>query len=185
MHNIACPARARPGALQPPPPHAAAGCVVRAAAPADAERIASLVNGFAAEGLMLPRTREQIVLTLDDYVVAASAHGRVVACAALDEYSPSLAEVASVAVDRAAHGRGLGRAVVLAAEDVARRRGITELFAMTLSDRFFASLGYEPTRVERYPEKLARYARLARAGLQIVPKSCFRKLSTRADARAA
>ena len=151
--------------------------IVRPAVAADVEQITALVDVFAARQLMLPRTSEQIALDVEDYVVAVNGNGRLIACAALDEYSPSLAEVSSVAVSPSEHGRGLGSAVVLGVERVARQRGVGELFALTLADDFFASLGYEKTAIGRYPEKLARYDRLRRCGVAVVEKSCFRKIT--------
>jgi amino-acid N-acetyltransferase len=151
------------------------GPVVRTATRADVDQIWELVSAYAAEGLMLPRTHEQVAMNIDNYVVATNG-GRVVACAALDEYSPSLAEVSSVAVARSEHGNGLGTDVVLGVERLARAREISELFALSLSDRFFQSMDYEPVSISRYPEKLARYDRLAANGVEIVPKRCFKKV---------
>lgn len=142
--------------------------VIRNARAADVGEIASLVNGFAAEASMLPRTPESIALAIDDYVVAVSDRGRVVACGALREYSPSLAEVAAVAVARAAHGMGLGRAVVQAVEQLARMRGIDELFALTLAPKFFEALGYRVAERSLYPEKIRRDC-----------VSCFRRAGCR------
>ncbi len=148
---------------------------VRRAVRADAGQILELVNPYAAQGLMLPRTLDQIASRIDNYVVAADAGGRVIACAALEEYSPSLAEVSSVAVAPAHHGNGLGTQVVLGVERLARSRDIEELFALSLTDQFFLSLSYKPTTISRYPEKLARYDALSRSGVDIVPKRCFQK----------
>ncbi|HVF38329.1 MAG TPA: GNAT family N-acetyltransferase [Gemmatimonadaceae bacterium] len=149
--------------------------VVRAATRADIDQIWELVSVYAAEGLMLPRTREQIAMRIDNYVVAADA-GRIVACAALEEYSPSLAEVSSVAVAKGEHGSGLGTQVVLGVERLARARDINELFALSLTDKFFLSLDYAPTSISRYPEKLATYDKLRANGIDIVPKRCFQKM---------
>ncbi len=149
--------------------------VVRSAHRADLDQIWELVSCYAAEGLMLPRTQEQVAINIDNYVVA-TANGRVLACASLDEYSPSLAEVSSVAVARCAQGAGLGTDVVLGVERLARTRDINEIFALSLSDRFFLSMGYEATAIARYPEKLARYDRLSAEGITIVPKRCFQKM---------
>ncbi len=149
--------------------------MVRRAVRLDAGAIVELVAQYAAQGLMLPRTLEQIAARIDNYVVATDAGGRVVACAALEEYSPSLAEVSSVAVAPSHHGRGLGSQVVLGVERLARARDIEELFALSLTDNFFLSLSYEPTTISRYPEKLARYDTLSRSGVEIVPKRCFQK----------
>ena len=148
---------------------------VRRAVRADASQIFKLVSPYAGQGLMLPRTLEQIASRIDNYVVAADSVGRIVACAALEEYSPSLAEVSSVAVAPDQHGKGLGSQVVLGVERLAWARDIEELFAMSLTDEFFLALSYKPTTIARYPEKLARYDTLSRSGVEIVPKRCFQK----------
>lgn len=148
--------------------------VIRPATRADADQIWELVSCYTAQGLMLPRTHDQIAMNIDNYVVATSA-GRVVACAALEEYSPSLAEISSVAVAGTEHGRGLGTDVVMGVERLARSRDIAEVFALSLSDRFFLSMGYEATSISRYPEKLARYDQLMSQGVEIIPKRCFQK----------
>ncbi len=148
--------------------------VVRAARRADVDQIHALVSEYVADGSMLPRTAEQIALNVDNYVVVEKG-GRVVACAALEEYSPSLAEVSSVAVSRDEHGNGLGTLVVLGVERLARSRDIEEIFALSLIDHFFLALDYAPTAISRYPEKLSRYEVLTSAGVEIVPKRCFQK----------
>jgi len=95
---------------------------------------------------------------------------------AIDERSPSLAEVSSVAVAKSEHGNGLGTEVVLGVERLARARDINEIFALSLTDKFFIGLDYVATSISRYPEKLARYDVLARSGVEIVPKRCFQKV---------
>src|SRR6202171_6583196 len=158
----------------------ASTAMVRRALRADAPQILALVAQYAAQGLMLSRTLDEIAARIDNYVVATDGTGRVIACAALEEYSPSLAEVSSVAVAPAHHGEGLGSQVVLGIERLARTRDIEELFALSLTDNFFLSLSYKPTTVSRYPEKLARYETLTRSGVEIVPKRCFQKVLGRA-----
>ena len=122
----------------------------------DVEAIATLVNGFAAEDIMLPRTPEQVLSGVDSYVVVRDVRGRVLACAALREYSPSLAELVSVAVAREAHGRGLGSVVVAAVERLAVKRGFDSVFAHTLSPAFFETNGYVAVDRALFPEKQAR-----------------------------
>lgn len=129
---------------------------IRAAQVADIPGIVALINGFAAEAVMLPRSAESVALALDDFVVAVDHHQRVLACGGLKEYSPSVGEVASVAVARDAHGRGLGSAIVGKVEELARLRGIPELFALTLTPAFFESAGYSIVERSRYPEKIRR-----------------------------
>lgn len=129
---------------------------VRRARPGDAEAISRLNNTFANEGQMLKRTPEMIALAIDDYVVVQNSAGALLACGALKEYSPSVAEVAAIAVSKEAHGRGLGRAIVSAVEALARKRGIFDVFALTLQPEFFAAIGYERVDRARYPEKIRR-----------------------------
>ena len=105
---------------------------------------------------MLRRTPETISLAIDDYVVVQRADGGLLACGALKEYSPSVAEVAAIAVSKDAHGKGLGRAIVKAVEDLARKRGIFDVFALTLQPDFFAAIGYQRVDRARYPEKIRR-----------------------------
>jgi len=130
--------------------------VIRPARDCDVDGIVALVNGYAAEAIMLYRSPDSVRMTLHDFVVAVDESAAVMACGALKEYSPSLAEVASVAVAREAHGLGLGTAIVAAVERLARKRGIDELFALTLTPRFFESAGYLIADRALYPEKIRR-----------------------------
>src|SRR5205807_1502011 len=93
--------------------------VVRRARASDAPNIARLIGLFADQALMLRRTPELVELAIDDYVVGVDARDNIVACGALKEYSPSVAEVAAIAVSPDAHGRGMGRAIVAAVEALA------------------------------------------------------------------
>jgi len=129
---------------------------LRMAQLADVAAIVALVNGHAANGVMLPITADRVVLALQDFIVAADARDRVCACGALKEYSPSLAEVASLAVAREAQGTGLGKRLVAELEGLARVRGIDELFALTMTAGFFERVGYSITERARYPEKVRR-----------------------------
>lgn len=162
-------------------PHLSATHVVRPAHAGDVGAIHAIVRRYAAQGALLPRTPRDIQAAIGDYVVVLDAHRRVMACAALSMYSASLAEVSSVAVARSAQGKGLGTMAVRGVEGLARERGIIELFAMTTAEAFFESLGYERSSVEQYPEKLARYELLRAAGVDVVARSCYRKLITWGD----
>jgi N-acetylglutamate synthase-like GNAT family acetyltransferase len=130
--------------------------VIRRARPTDASHIARLIGLFADQALMLRRTPEMVELAIDDYVVAQGPMGQLLACGSLKEYSPSVAEVAAIAVSRDAHGHGLGRAIVARVEELARMRGIYDVFALTLQPAFFAAIGYERVDRARYPEKIRR-----------------------------
>lgn len=135
------------------------GVGYRSARLADLADIAVLINGFAADRLMLPKTPEAIALAVDDFVVAIDGHGRLLGCGAVREYSPSLAEVASVAVARGVHARGIGSGIVVRVERLARARGTAELFALTTTPDFFGRLGYRVVDRSLFPEKIRRDCR--------------------------
>jgi len=133
-----------------------ADIVIRRARTEDAEAVSRLIAVFADEALMLRRTPEMVELAIDDYVVGVTRRGDIVACGALKEYSPSVAEVAAIAVSRGVHGCGVGRAIVDAVEMLAMKRGIFDVFALTLQPAFFSAIGYQRVDRARYPEKIRR-----------------------------
>lgn len=129
---------------------------IRRARHGDAAGISELNNRFADQALMLRRSPEVIAMAIDDYVVAVDGRGRILACGALKEYSPSVAEVAAIAVAPETHGQGLGRRIVAAVEQLALKRGISDVFALTLQPAFFEAIGYTRVDRARYPEKIRR-----------------------------
>jgi amino-acid N-acetyltransferase len=177
MHKVARRSESRQP-RQTTRPHLSATHVVRPAHAGDVAAIHSLVRRYASKGALLPRTRREIHATIADFVVVVDRSRGVVACAALSQYSPALAEVSSVAVARSAQGKGLGTMAVRGVEGLARDRDIAEIFAMTKAESFFESLGYLRSSVAEYPEKLARYEQLRAAGVEVVERSCYRKLLT-------
>ena len=138
-----------------PSPAFVAAPVVRRARIDDMAQVAPLINGFAARGLMLPKTEDQLYRTFREFVLAFDENGRVIGSAALRVYGPQLAELSALAVDERAHGRGVGRALVEAIIEQAAELGIRTVFALTLEDGFFHRLGFRTVRKELFPQKIA------------------------------
>jgi N-acetylglutamate synthase-like GNAT family acetyltransferase len=127
----------------------------RVARPADAEAICALIAHFAAQGLLLPRTLENIRACIGHFLVMAWGK-QVVGCVALEPYGTDLVEVRSLAVAEEFAGRGLGARLLRFAVAVARRRGIARVFAVTHAPEFFARQGFSATERRCIPEKIAR-----------------------------
>lgn len=127
---------------------------VRTARVADMAQVAPLINGFAARGLMLPKSEEQLFRTFREFVLAYDDSERVIGCAALRVYSPELAELSALAVAEAVHGRGVGRRLVEAVVQQAADLGIRRLFALTLEETFFHRLGFRTVPKEMFPQKI-------------------------------
>lgn len=152
---------------------------MRAIAPAreyDVPVLAELNNRFSPQGLTLPRTESFVESHIDDYRVIRDDDGRVVGCVCLDEYSPSLVELVSLAVDPAQQGQGLGATLISAAVSLAGKRGYPEIFAVSFSDTLFERCGFAFQDIEKYPEKKRRYDRVSRDEWTIGKKHCFAML---------
>jgi amino-acid N-acetyltransferase len=122
------------------------GLTVRKASMHDIHPLLDLINGYAQEGVMLPRTEFEISENIREFVVAFSGD-RLVGCGALHFYSPTTGEVRSLAVKPDTKSRGIGRALVQVLEAEAREFGLHSIFAFTYVDRFFRKLGF--VEVER------------------------------------
>jgi amino-acid N-acetyltransferase len=155
-------------------PHAGmATLTVERATLQDVPELAALNNLFAPDGLTLPRTEAFVAKHIDDYRLIRAADHSVLGCVALDEYSPSLVELVSLAVLPKAQHRGLGKQLIEAAAQLARVRGYPEVFSVSLADRLFLSMGFAQSSLEHYPEKVARYASISRSEVSLSRKYLF------------
>ena len=114
---------------------------IRLAVEADIEGILRIVNGYAAQNLMLPRTEEQIRRVLNWFLVAEH-DGRVVGCGSNVELTPRLTELRSLAVAPEFRSTGLGRRLVEALVARALDAGYDQICALTLTEGFFNRCGF-------------------------------------------
>lgn len=146
---------------------------IQPARDSDVAALSALNNQFAPEGLTLPRNESWVQAHVDDYRVMRDANGHVLGCVCLDDYSPSLVELVSLAVSPTQQGKGLGTALIGAAVELARRRGYPEIFAVSFADDLFLRAGFRRTDIERFPEKKARYAKVSDDEWTVGQKHCF------------
>jgi len=116
--------------------------IIRPAAAADVDAMLEIINAYAAQNLMLPRTPEQIDRVLAQFLVAEYA-GSIIGCGSLVELTPRLTELRSLAVAAPYRSTGLGRRLVEALVAEARRAGYEQLCALTLVESFFNRLGFQ------------------------------------------
>jgi N-acetylglutamate synthase-like GNAT family acetyltransferase len=93
---------------------------------------------------VLQRTLNELEELLAGAFVAEVA-GKVVGFVALEIYSRKLAEIRSLAVAAEFQGRGVGKRLVEACVDRARQEGVLEVMAITSSEGFFRSCGFDYT----------------------------------------
>jgi amino-acid N-acetyltransferase len=126
---------------------------IRPARADDVDAMRELIDQYAAQDLMLSRSREFLVENVRDYIVAED--DAFAGCCALAVLTHDLAEIRSLAVRPQASGRGVGKALVDACVDQARRLGLKRVFALTLVPEFFERCGFTLISLGRLPEKSA------------------------------
>src|ERR1041385_8480841 len=122
------------------------GLEVRKAGMTDIAPILALINGYAAQGIMLPRTELELSEHIRDFTVVLS-EGRLMGCGALHFYTPTLGEIRSLAVDESAKTHGVGRRVVESLVNEAQEYQLDGVFAFTYVVEFFNKVGFH--EVER------------------------------------
>ena len=116
---------------------------VRPAKPADIPGIHALIRHYSQKGILLPRTKRDLRKTMRDFRVISD-DARMLACAVLHLYTPTVAELRSLAAAPDLHDAGLGRVIVEALLEEARARDFEMVFAFTYETQFFARLGFLP-----------------------------------------
>jgi amino-acid N-acetyltransferase len=115
--------------------------VLRSAKLTDISELLSVINDYATQGIMLPRTEFELAENIRDFVVAVD-DGRIVGCGALHFYTPRSAEVRSLAVAPSRKKGGVGRMIVELLEVDAREQELQSIFAFTYVPGFFEKLGF-------------------------------------------
>jgi len=114
---------------------------VRKARMGDIASMLELINDYARQGIMLPRNEFELSEGVRDFTVLVEGE-RVMGCAALHFYGPTMAEVRSLAVRPEAKGTGAGRLLMEALDAEAVEFELGLVFAFTYVPGFFTKMGY-------------------------------------------
>ncbi len=128
--------------------------ILRPATVRDVPAIDRLITHYAQRGIMLFRSHAELYESLREFMVAEAKSGEVVGICALEIVWADLAEVRSLAVDPGWQGRGIGRRLVEAREEEARRLEVQRLFTLTYVKRFFERLGFAVVDKSALPTKV-------------------------------
>ena len=126
---------------------------VRTAEPSHAPKLHALISANLEEGHLLPRTLSELVVHAERFVIAVR-RKKIVGCAELAPLSPHVAEVRSLAVDRAERGRGVGTQLVDELRRRARGEGFEKLCAFTHTPGYFMQMGFSIVPHLWLPEKI-------------------------------
>jgi N-acetylglutamate synthase-like GNAT family acetyltransferase len=114
---------------------------LRNATPSQAPKLHALISANLEEGRLLPRTRAELVVHAERFVVAIRGR-RIIGCAELAPLSQHVAEVRSLVVDAGARGSGVGAMLVGELRQRARRGGFEKLSAFTHRPGYFIQMGF-------------------------------------------
>lgn len=119
---------------------------IRPATAQDIHAIVTMVNRFAAQNVMLPRTEASVQQSLADWLVAVESDGsgseKIAGCGSLVALTDTLVEIRSLAIHEDYQGQGIGGTLVLALIEMAREQEYEQICALTLRSGFFERLGF-------------------------------------------
>ena len=127
--------------------------MLRKAGIEDIKQIQRLINGFAEDDLMLPRSLNELYENLRDFFIYEEKN-KIVGCCALHVCWDDLVEIKSLAVDKRERNQGLGRDLVEACIQEARALGAKKIFVLTYAPDFFKKLGFKKIAHSKLPHKI-------------------------------
>ncbi|HHV65862.1 MAG TPA: N-acetyltransferase [Peptococcaceae bacterium] len=119
----------------------------------DAEAILSIINEFANEGLMLPRTRSGLYEGIREFIVAVE-NEKIVGTGSLHIIWEDLAETRTLVVLKSHQKRGIGRKLVEILLQEAEQLNCPQVFTLTYQIEFFEHLGFQLVDKKKMPQKV-------------------------------
>lgn len=126
---------------------------VRKATMSDIHALLKLINSYAADGIMLPRTEFEMSENIRDFSVAYQG-SQLIGCGALHFYTPTSGEVRSLAVDPSLKAHGVGRLITETLEAEAVDNHLHAIFAFTYVPEFFQKMGFQQVERGELPLKV-------------------------------
>ena len=120
----------------------------------DIEAIFKLVTDYAADGVMLARSRNTLYETLRDMIVAVTEDGVIVGVGGLHIIWDRLAEVRTMAVSPKMTRQGIGAEIVRRLIREGEHLGVEKVFTLTYKPGFFQTLGFQTITKEELPHKV-------------------------------
>ncbi len=128
---------------------------VRDANLGDIGAILDLVQHWAGAGENLPRAKDDIVHSINEFAVT-EVNGKVMGCASLYIYTTGLAEIRSLGVNPQTEVRGQGRMLVAYLLKKARLLQLNRVIVLTRVPDFFEQRGFSHCSKDTLPEKVMK-----------------------------
>lgn len=119
----------------------------------DIKPIQGLINFFAGQDLMLPRSLNELYENLRDFWVFEE-NRKLAGCCALHVSWEDLAEIKSLAVKKERQGESIGTQLVEVCIKEAKNLGAKKIFVLTYKPDFFRKFGFKRIKNSRLPHKI-------------------------------
>lgn len=127
---------------------------IRKATGDDAEAIHALLAPYVKKGILLARTKEEIIKSSDTFTVAV-AKEKIIGVVSHYKYNNKLFEIRSLAVSSRYHNKGIGKQLVAhAIEDILLHHKGAKIFCLTYKPSFFKKAGFMAVAKETLPDKI-------------------------------
>lgn len=126
---------------------------VRPANENDINDIYELIRHYAEQGVILKRERNDILASIDNFIVAEYA-GRIIGAVTFHDYGRNLKEVRSFVIEEDFHGKGIGSALLKQLIQKIQEKSMARIFTLTYKPDFFRRNGFIVVPKDDFPEKI-------------------------------
>ena len=127
--------------------------MIRKARISDIREIQRLINFYAKDDLMLPRSFGDLYDNLRDFWVYEE-KSKILGCCALHISWADLAEIKSLAIKKSFQKRGIGALLVDASLNEANQLGAKKIFVLTYKPNYFRRFGFKKISKEDLPRRI-------------------------------
>ncbi len=127
--------------------------MVRKAKIKDIKQIQELINFFAKEDLMLPRSLNELYENLRDFWVYEDKN-KILGCCSLHISWQDLVEIKSLAVAKNSQKKGIGAKLVDSCVNEAKELKAKSIFVLTYKPEFFRKFGFKRIKTSSLPHKI-------------------------------
>lgn len=119
----------------------------------DIQQMQELINSFAKDNVMLPRSLNELYDNIRDFWVYEK-NDKIIGCAALHICWDNLAEIKSLAVKKTMQKKQIGTELVTRCLEEAKVLGAKKVFALTYKPEFFKKFGFRRVKHSDLPHKV-------------------------------
>lgn len=127
--------------------------LIRKAKVKEVKTIQKLINQYASQGLLLPRSLNEIYESIRDFFVYEE-NGQIIGVCALHINWEDLAEIRSLVVKEESSSKGIGTSLTKECLKEAESLDIKKVFALTYRAEFFKKIGFKEIDKSKLPQKV-------------------------------